>query len=847
MSGVLARASLRYGLRHPWQLILAALGVALGVAVVTAIDLTRASASRSFDDATESVLGRSTHQIVGGPQGLDEQVYVRLRRSGVVADLAPVIDAHLRIADGQGRSLRLLGVDPLVEASVRGYWQAAGQAPIDVIGLMTRPNTVLLSALAAERLGVARGEQVSVSLPSGPARLDVLGVLEAGDRYPALAGTELAIADLATAQELLDMAGRLSRIDLILRSADQVARVEGLLEPGTRLIRASTRSESAANMTRAFHTNLMALSLLALLVGMFLIYNSQTFMVIQRREQFGVLRALGVRRRQLAGLVLGEAAVLGVIGTAAGLFLGWLLARALIGLVTQTINDLYYSLSVTGVTLDAFALGKGVVLGIGGSLLAALMPAGEATRVEPRAAMSRAELEGRAGAAAGAAFRLGIGAVGLGALVFLVPSRQVWIGLLALFLVVVGFALMSPAITVGIASLLQRLRPVRRHLTARLALRGVTASLSRTGVAVAALMLAVAHTIGIGVMVGSFRLSVNDWLSTLLRADYYLSIPASPAEGGRASLTTDAIAELARIPGVDRLSHVRHVELVTERGVETVTAYALNEFAREGFRFLDSLSPRTFWQRFETDDVVMVSEPYAYHHQIGPGQHLSLPTRGSERDFEVIAVYQDYARDRGTIAMSRATYDRHWDDPGVDGIGVYTGSGFDLETLQQRVAQLAGATAGVEVVSNRALREESLRVFDRTFTITEVLRLLAGVIAFIGVFSALLAIQLERRRELGILKAIGVAPGQIRRVVLGETAVMGGAAGLLAIPAGLVMSMLLIYVINRRSFGWTMDLALTPGEILAGFALALVAALLAGIYPAARMARVQPAVALRQE
>jgi len=844
---VLTRASLRYGLRHPWQLALAALGVALGVAVVTAIDLTRASASRSFDDATASVLGRTTHQVVGGPEGLDEQVYVRLRRSGVAADLAPVIDAQLAIADGSERTLRLLGVDPLAEASVRGYWAAAGQAPIDVVALMTKPGTVLLSDLAAERLGVGPGDQLSVSLPSGPARLQVLGVLQGGERFPALAGTELAIADLATAQELLDMAGRLSRIDLALDSDEQAAHVEAILGPGARLIRASTRVESAANMTRAFHTNLMALSLLALLVGMFLIYNSQTFLVIQRREQFGVLRALGVRRRQLAGLVLGEAAVLGAIGTTAGLILGWLLARGLIGLVTRTINDLYYSLSVTEVTLDTIALGKGVVLGIGGSLLAALMPAREATRVEPRAAMSRAELERRAGAATGTGLKLGVGVLGLSFLVILAPSRQVWVGLLGLFLVVIGLALMSPAITVVIASLLQRLGPVRRHLVARLALRGVTASLSRTGVAVAALMLAVAHTIGIGVMVGSFRQSVDDWLSTLLRADYYLSIPASPAEGGRALLTTAAVPELARIPGVDGVSYIRHVGMVTERGVEAVRAYALNAPAREGFRFLDRLSPGTFWQRFDTRDVVMVSEPYAYHHQVGLGDRLALPTREGEREFEVIGIYQDYTRDRGTIAMSRATYDRSWDDSRVDGVGLYTGPGFDLQTLQRRLTRLAGATTGIQVVSNRAILEKSLRVFDRTFTITEVLRLLAGVIAFIGVLSALLAIQLERGRELGILKAIGVTPGQIRSLVLGETAVMGAAAGLLAIPASVVMSMLLIYVVDRRSFGWTMDLALTPGEILAGFALALGAALLAGVYPALRMARAQPAEALRQE
>lgn len=847
MSGVLARASWRHGLRHPWQLTLAALGVALGVAVVTAIDLTRASASRSFDDATESVLGRTTHQVVGGPQGVDEQVYVRLRRAGVATELAPVIDARLSIADGRGRSLRLLGVDPIVEASVRGYWESAVQESVDLTALMTVPNTVLLSALAAERLQSGAGQRLPVSLPWGRAQLKVLGVLEASDRFAALAGTELAIVDLATAQELLGMPGRLSRIDLVLHSAEQVARVESLLEPGTRLVRAATRSESAASMTRAFHTNLMALSLLALLVGIFLIYNSQTFMVIQRREQFGILRALGVRRRQLAGLVLAEAAVLGAIGSVTGLLLGWLLARGLIGLVTQTINDLYYSLSVTGVTVDGYAMGKGIVLGIGGSLVATLVPAREATRVEPRAAMSRAELEGRAGAAAVVALRLGLAAVGLGALVFLLPSRQVWLALLALFLVVVGIALMSPAITVGIASLLQRLGPVRRHLSARLALRGVTASLSRTGVAVAALMLAVAHTIGIGVMVGSFRGSVDDWLSALLRADYYLSIPSTPAEGGPSVLTTDAVSEIAKVPGVGRLSHVRHVEMLTKRGIDNVTVFSLNSLARRGFRFLDNPSPEDLWRRFDEEDVVMVTESYAYHHQTGPGKRLTLPTRRGERAFEVIAVYQDYASDRGRIAMSRATYDRHWDDSGIDGVGIYTGPGFELEALEGQVARLAGATAGIEVVSNRAIREESLRVFDRTFTITEVLRLLAGLIAFIGVFSALLAIQLERSRELGILKAVGVAPGQIRRIVMGETAVMGGAAGLLAIPAGLLMSTLLIYVIDRRSFGWTMGISVSPAELLSGFALALGAALLAGIYPAVRMGRVQPAQALRQE
>jgi len=847
MMPILARASLRHGLRHPWQVLLAALGVALGVAVVTAIDLTEASARRSFDDAAQSVVGRTTHQIVGGPRGVEEELYVRLRRAGVVRELAPVIEANLRLPDHAGRTLRLLGVDPIAEAPLRGYWGKVGEQSGDLRPLITLPGTALVSRPAAEGLGLKDGDSLRVEHAGKAGMLQVIGLLDPGGKYPALAVTELAAVDIATAQEILHMVGRLSRIDLILESEAQGKRIRALMGPDAELIPAETRNASVANMTQAFHTNLSALSLLALLVGMFLIYNSQTFLVIQRRSQFGMLRALGVRRRQLAIIVLAEAVILGLVGTGVGLVLGAVLARALIGLVTQTINDLYFVLSIGSVTLELSSLVKGILLGLGASVVAAAVPTREAMGVPPRAAMSRAELESSVASATGTALRAGLALLAAALAVFLVPSKSVVLGLVGLFMVVTGFALMSPALTVALSRGLQATGVARRRIALRLALRGVTAGLSRTGVAVAALMLAVSHTIGVGVMVDSFRSSVSDWLATVLRADYYISAPGSGASGADTVLSTEVFAALPGVPGIEDTSHVRHVQVTSPRGIDSVAAYQLNDRARAGFRFRANPEPGTFWPRFQASDSVMVSESYAFRHDLAPGDRVGLRTDTGYRDFQVAAVYQNYASDRGTIAMSRATYDRYWNDPGVNGIGVYTGPDFDVEVLQRRLAALVGPDRRIEIVANRTILEESLRVFDRTFTITEVLRLLAGIIAFIGVFSALMAIQLERARELGILKAIGVTPRQVRRIVLGETVLIGGAAGLLAVPVGLVMAALLIYVVNRRSFGWTMGFEVDPQVILGGFLMAVLAAVLAGIYPAARMARAQPADVLRQE
>ncbi len=848
MNKVLASAAIRHARLHPWLVLLGVLGVALGIAVVTAIDLTRASAGDAFEQATEVVTGRVTHHVTGGPLGVDEDHYAALRRAGISEAVAPIIDTTVGIGDDASTSIRMLGVDPIAEAQVRVYWGASGDSDFPFTALITRPETAVLSTRAAERLGVGAGDRLTISVGSRRVPLAVLAVLGASPETPALAGTDLLVVDISTAQELLDMAGRLSRIDLLLDGPEAIAAVEAWLPSGLNLVSAATKNASAASLTGAFYTNLQALSLMALLVGIFLIYNSQSFLVVRRRQHFGILRAMGVTRGELIVLILGEALVLGVLGTIAGLMMGYLLANELVSMVTRTINDLYSPMAEGRLAPDGLLIAKALMLGLGGSLVAGLVPAYEAGRVEPRAALSRSHQEAGARAGSRQAMLAGAAMVAVGVIVLAVPLRSVTVGFVGLFLVIIGFALMTPQIVRLLALRLGRLRMVGSNIGARLAVQGVAVSLSRTGVATAALMVAVATTVGIGIMVGSFRVSVENWLEQFLRADYYLSAPASAGSETGVGLSRELVAAVSALPGVEAVSHVRHVELTTGEGVSRIAAFQLNPRAEQGFVFLQRLDREGFWNTFRGGDGVFVSEPYAWHRGLTVGDELVLPAAAGPKAFPVLGVYRDYGSDRGWVAMSRRAYDRYWPgDNAVNGIGVYAGPGFSEASFRAGLAEYSGPDRFVALVANREIRNASLAIFDRTFAITEVLRLLAGIIAFIGVFSALLAIQLDRTRELGVLKALGMLPAQLRTIVLGETALIGIAAGAIAAPVGWVLAYVLIEVINRRSFGWGMMLETDPGIMGSGVLMALIAALLAGVYPASRMAQIQPADALRTE
>jgi putative ABC transport system permease protein len=847
----LLKAGLRDWSRHPWQAGLAVIGVAVGVAVVVAVDLANGSALKAFDLASEAVLGRATHQVVGDSTGLRDDLYRRLRVDHAVRPSAPVVEGLVEIDGRPDMRLRLLGLDPFAERDFRSYVGGGPGGELDLAAFLTRRGAVLLSERTARDLGVEQGDEFALLVGGRPVDAFLAGVLrpQAGAREEALA--ELMVADIATAQEILGLAGRLSRIDLILDSgaagettAERVAR---LLPPGARLQPAAAGSAAATSMTRAFRLNLKALGLLALLCGGFLIYNTVAFGVVRRRRLLGVLRCLGAGRRKLLALVLGESLLIGLAGSLLGAAAGQLLGRRLLGLVTQTINDLYFAVTVRSVELAPGTYAKGVLLGLAIAAVAALAPAIEAMSVAPRSALARSELESRLHRLLPMVSLTGLLLAGLGGLILL-PDWGLVAGFVGMFAVLLGAASLTPAAAVLGGRLLAR--PAGRLFgqLGRIATRGLETALSRTAVAVAALSMAVAVTVGVDLMIRSFRDTVTRWLELSLPADLYLSIYSTPGRRFTAHETfpTEVVDRLRNLDGVARLNSLRHLELATEAGPLRALAIDLDARSYGALEFRSG-RPEEIWPAFQAGEAIIVSEPLANRRGLAVGSELLLPTPSGELPLPVAGVYSDYASDQGAMMLSRALYDRAWADDAVTAISLHATSEAALDELTARVRAAIAEVPGARVRSSRGLRQESLEVFDRTFLITDVLRLLAVIVALVGVLSALMALQLDRERELGVLRALGLTPGQLWAVVSSQTAVLGLIAGLLAAPLGWIMAVIMVRVINLRSFGWTIELNTQPGPFVAALALAVGAALAAGIYPAWKMARTSPASALREE
>lgn len=843
---VLYRASFGFLIKHPWQLGLALLGISIGVAVMVAVDLANASSRKAFLLSMDTLNGQATHQVVGGPEGLDESVYAALRSRGQPRELAPVIEGSAVVNDSL---LTLLGVDVFAEQGFRSYTSPGAEttksANADALSgfevvrrLLTESGGALLSSGKAASLGLSVGQRFDLDVGGKRQSAVLLGVLSADGNGAQL--DNLLIADLSTVQEWLERPGYLSRIDV--RLVDDPAaesQLRQVLPPGVQLLTAAGRTQTTAEMTSAFMTNLTAMSLLALLVGVFLIYNSVGFAVVQRRGLIGVLRALGLTRRQAFFLIMNEGVLLGIVGAAIGVAAGIWLGERLLLLVSQSINDLYFRVAVTEVAVSPWSIGKGLAAGLGATLLASAVPAWEAAGLQPTLSLKRSVLERRAGRLAPLLLLFGLVGAGLAFAILALSGDSLAAGLVALFLLILGFGLCIPVCVLYLARAASSLAGRAGGTAARLAVDGIRSSLSRTGVAIVALAVAVSATIGVSVMVDSFRAAVSDWLGKTLQSDVYVGVE-------RGSMDPELIRDIVRLDDVREYSSNRRAWVESADGRTRVIALSMASQSYAGTELLDA-HPDRAWQSFDKNEAILVSDPYAYRHRVGAGDRVRLETNLGAHDFEIAATYRSYDANQGAIVMSRRTYDRFWSDDGVDSIGLYLRQGSDPESLMAQIGSLSEGRQALRMNSNRAIRDISLAIFDRTFIITDVLYWLAVGVAIIGILGAMLALQLERARELAVLRALGMTPRQLGAMVTAQTGLIGLLSGLAALPLGLVMAWVLIDVINRRSFGWQMAMTVDPVILVNALALAVTSALLAGLYPAYRAANSSPAAAMREE
>lgn len=839
MRGLLL-TGLRDLVRRPLHTALMILGIAVGVAVVIAIDLANQSARIGFERSSDAVVGRATHAI-SGPSGVPSAILRRLRTEWGRPPSAPVVEGYVVAGEGRRReNIRVLGVDPFADAGFRSHLGSAAGSQAGFSVLVTEPGGVALARSLASRLDLELGEHFEVTVGDRRLTLRVVGLLSDEAGGAALDG--LAIMDVGHAQELFGLGKLVSRIDLIL-SPEAAAVLAGQLPAGLTLATAGERVATAAQLSQAFQLNLTALSMLALLVGLFLIYNTVTFSVVQRRAVFATLRALGATDREVFLVVVAESLLTSVVGTVLGVGLGFLLGHGAVALVTRTINDFYYVLAVREVILEPASVLRGVALGLLTGVVAAVVPAIEAAGVPPAEALrpSRHETSShrRLPFVTGGGVALSL----IGGIVLWLFERPLVASFVGLFTLVMGLALTVPWLTLGLTRLL--VRPLAWSLHGRIAVRSVGRSLGRTGVAIGALMVAISVTVGVGLMIGSFRATVDRWLGLSLVADVYVSAPSGAARRpGR--LSPDVATRVAAVPGVASIETYRTTRVGSGFGEITLGVSDATRTRNAALYRTSGADPTAIWERVRNGAVV-VSEPFAQRHRLPEaGAVVNVDTGRGRVAFPVAAVFYDYSTEEGVVLMSRGVYQRYFDDRDISSVAAYLTEGADAAEVASRIRE-ALSDRSVFVSSTAALRTQALGVFDRTFAVTDALRLLAVVVAFIGVWSALMSLQLERTRELATLRALGMTPGEVRAMALLETGVMGLAAGVFSLPVGLLLSKILVDIINVRSFGWSMRLEIDPPLLAQAVLLSVAAALVAAVYPTWRLNRLPVASALRQE
>ncbi|MFM7231324.1 MAG: ABC transporter permease [bacterium] len=846
------------------RVALTVLGVALGVSVFVAIRLASRSALAGFGDTVEAVTGRANLQVAASADGLDERLYVRIRREPGVEAAAPVVEVNALAHAGPPRAvaagdpaafdetLMVLGLDPFAE----GPFARLADEPDSLdreglLALLARPATVAITRTLATRHGLAPGDTLTVLASGAPRALEVVTVLGSEALQQALGGN-VVLADLATVQEVFARGGRLDRVDLIVpeRELERVrASLTAWLPAGARAERPIARTQQVENLVRAFALNLLALSFIAVFVSTFLIFNAVALAVVRQRRDIGVLRALGLSRGRVAGLFLTEGLLLGLTGGVLGAVLGSVGAWFALAQVGRTLSSLYLVAQTTRLWVEPATLLAGVAIGVGSALLSALAPALEAASTPPGATLregSRIEARSPRYGAIGLA-GLAVLAVAGAVAAWTIAARQPLGGFAAAFLVLAGFSLLAPLWTLAaerVASPIAR----RFGIAAALGARALRENAARASVVIAAIMVAVGMLVALTVMVGSFRLTVDTWITQTIRGDLYVE-PVGHQTSQRATALPRALVEgAARLPGVAMVDTYRGSAMTVNGRIASVVGVEFAVQERRGqLSFVGGGDSRAALERARLGGGVIVTESFAHRHRVRTGDTLALPTPTGEARVRIEGVSYDYSTDAGAVLMDRSLYARLWNDDRTQSLALYLEPGASSDSVRAAFLRLAGPGLLLHVTPNQALRQRVLEVFDETFRITWVLQTIAVVVSVLGVISTLTTLVLQRRRELAVLRAAGARRSQVRTLVLVESGVLGAAGALLGCVAGFALALLLVHVINREFFGWSIQLMVDPAVFVRAVVLMTVTATLAGLVPARLATARDTAGALRVE
>ena len=826
---IVTKSFLRYLPRRLSLSLLQLMGVACGVAAVVGMTMSAQTALSSFSKAVQFLRGNATHSMQRPAGPMEETNLARLACDPAVEWFSPVIDRRLRV--GNGDLVRFLAIDPFLDRIIRpeiaGAQPSRNKAnPEESLSFLLDDRAILVDKDLATQLGLSTGNSLETTR----------GTFRMVGSFTNPSGEPLVLMDIAHAQKLFALQGFVDRVDLILtdESAFRERWKDGFLIQSGR-----QRSETFSALLGAFRLNLEALSLLALFVGVFLIYNTAMFAVVSRRRDTGILRSLGAKRYEIVAAFLTEILILGFFGGALGGAAGYLLMRFLTGLIGTSITDLYFFLRPEPSAWSGLILLAGIALGCGASLLGGFLPLMELVRTDPAKTLSGRGASRESAHYAHRTALAGILILSVSFTLLILPNTHIYVGFAGVFGFLIGASLLTGTLLVVVHPVLKWILYRIGKIPGKVAAGNIRQNLGRTAVAVAAFMVALSMSVGLGEMIGSFRQSLVWWMGTQLRGEIYIG------KIGEAEVPEDFYEEVTRIPGIGGADPYRNVQVLfrdTPIYVASVDASVVQRFTR--FGWLSGGNEN--WEPVKRGGVI-VSESFSRRFGVKSGDAITLQGAHGPRELTVGAIFYDYTTEHGLVMMDRSTFLAVFGDHTINSLAIFMDPHNPRRTELIQDVKRRAQDRGLPVQTQAQLHDSILKVFDNTFAVTRSMRALAIVVAFFGIAGALLTLFMERRRDFGIYRSLGFSTGQIATMTLLEGIGMGVISYLLSIVVGTVLAVLLIKVINLRSFNWTIFFypALAPYVWTALTALA--ASVGAAAYPIWKVCRTYPQMQIREE
>ncbi len=839
--------------RRHWVIgLLTVVGVALGVGVYVAIELSSASLRVSMRQTVDRIAGRTQLEVRAGEAGVPEDRLEVVRRVPGVASAQPIVEAAVRPVELSEAPLMVLGIDLLGDQAVRA-WEFGGEEVLDdPLIFLAQPDSICLTREFAARHGLALDDRVVLETGHGLKPFTVRGLIEPTGPATAFGGN-LAVMDLYAAQYMFGRGTQLDRIDVVLEEGVALEaareRLAAALGSGYEVATPAQRGAQLESSLQNFAAMMQLGSWQAVFIAVFLIFNVFAVAAARRRREIGILRSLGVTRRQVRGLFLAEGATVGAVGTALGLGLGLLLADGVTAFMIQLTETAYgQTHSAPVLVVEPRVLAAGALLGIASAVAAAHFPARQAARLEPVEALAvgRFRSVGRRHGRARRRWGVSAAVLAAAAVVGLAP-RSLEGSILALGLVNLAAILLAPSL---IAPLVRLLRPALRALFGAeggLAAESLVQAPQRTSATAIALMIAVAYVINLSGMVASLRASYGDWVEQVINADLYIW-PSERYFSQPYRIPPEFADEVAQVPGVRWVEPYRGVRLDYLGGRPLLTSFPLELTYRRLEPPILEGDVEDYLQKSVRGEGIAVSDNFERRYGVGVGDELTIPTPSGPLTLPVLAVMRDYTSDQGTIWFDRRLYVEHWRDETIDALDVLLEPGADPERVAAAIRErLAASTNRLFILTRSDFKAATTRLLDQFFSLSHVQLGIALLVAALGVANTLVISVAERRRELGILKALGTERRQVVRLIVAEALAIAAIGGLLGYLVGSYLIRFSVGSLSATTSGWTLPYAFPwgiAGSLTVLLALVTVAA---AVYPARMALRVSPAEALVYE